>query len=218
MKIDPSSEYDRLLYEAMKVIDFQLRAYNQNQIYFTIQTKPFNKDLYATQIVLDRLMKLGFVVYGKKDDVIDDVQICENDHYYAIGIKMTVIDIHLFDRIYAKYKSIFQNNGKDKLVISRKGKATFMSEGITYTGSLKPKSNLYQALLKLAEDNTIFTTADELNKSMTKTKINNNSSDPIERARQVIKNIKRKLGYKGKRLIKSSYDQFKLLPTVEIVS
>lgn len=218
MKIDPSSEYDRLLYEAMKVIDFQLREKNGNQIYFTIQTKPFNKNLYATQIILDRLMKLGLAVYEDKDDVVDDVQIGEDDHYHALGIKMTVVDVNLFDRIYSKYRYIFQNNGKDKLIISKKGRATFISEGVTYVGSFKPKSNLYFSLLKLAEDNSVFVSAEDLNDSMTKTKLDSNSNDPIERSRQAIKNIKKKFNYKGKRLIKSNYDSYKLLPEVEIVS
>ncbi len=213
MKIDPKGDFDKKVFNFLREIEYKRKEANSNQVFYSIRIKPINLDKYKDQLLIDRLVKQKVI------EVIDVVDVVAGKAklYEAIQFEIKIL-LPKFDLIYNTYRNIFETDGSNKLIIKKNGEVSFTCDGVEYLANFKPKSNLFNVLLKLAEKSGDSISVEELNKEMKRSKLNSNNDDSVERVSDAIKNIKKKLKYKGKLLIKSEYHNFRLLPSNQIIS
>lgn len=121
-----------------------------------------------------------------------------------------------FNEFYQIYKKKIELIEKDKLFFSKSGAVVFRCDGCEYKAKFDPITNMYKALFLLVSNQPSITSFDALDSSLERRKLNTYPTEE-SRARQVIRDIKRKLKYKGKKLFYTKFG-FRVIPEVTIIS
>ena len=209
MKIDPSGKYDQQVYITLRKIRHKQRQNKSNRIVYLIQLYPDPQSSIDQQLIIDNL---------EKEKVIRRVltyegSVGKNKNYVALNIELEILE-PAFSKLYSQYKRAFESAGKDKLLIYRNGKVIFYCKGKEYKAVFRPNTNSYEFLVLLATNRPKVLSFEEINRALKRKKEHSYAKAP-DRVRETVKYIRKKLGYKGKRLFRVDYG-FGLIPEFEI--
>lgn len=169
---------------------------------------------------LDERNSLHFLLKNHAIELIDDIGHTENDKKgtpeYVVEEMYRLKLGKKWNEFYDRYKKKFESSGKDKLLFSKSGAVVFCCDGYEYKAVFNPKTNMYKALFLLASKQPEIMSFETIDSTLERKKLNTESTEE-NRARQVIRDIKRKLKYKGKRLFCANFG-FGLIPEAEIKS
>ena len=211
MKIEPSEPYDQEVFSFLKEIEYLLRRSETHEVCYVDTYRPFNKNFFKTQMLIDKLAK------KKVFKIIDayEVKGGSNPDYQSVNfiLKVSAPD---FERLYKQYKKAFELSRNIKLVIYKSGLAELITTGKSRRAKFSPNADSFKVLMLLAKNKDVYVSFTDIAKAM-KQKPERDTTEE-RRARDAVAYIKsKKFNYKEEDFIQTSFG-FRLVSDVEIKS